>query len=598
MGGTIVYGAVKQYVVFDTETSSEDGVIPGEEHLHFRLGCARYRWVGLKGKQKAEWFHFLDAADFHAWLAEVANIHEPLWIFAHNLAFDSRIVDLFGYVDKEHYTLTPKYDAGEGKRKKNPVLLLDDPPTYLRLYRNGTHEFKWVDSFNYFQMSLERIGEAVGVPKQEVDFDTADDETLLGYCQQDVLILDKAIHGLITWCRDNAPLRMGVTGASISFNKWRLQNQKEIKPSEIGTPNRESEKKAYFGGVTRILRSGVIRQPCYHVDVNSLYPWIMKTHKFPVACRFPGTGYDDLWGLQAQDSNTCIAEVTLHAEKGPFPFRRKGQFRYEMGWMETVLCGPELTRALREERIKHVGSWYPYDFEDLFSEYIDDLWNQRKQYQEAGNDMYDLFTKICMNSLYGKFAQKYPSWTKAEQVIAADRWGQWLHFSQAEGKLIKYRAIAGYVEKQGEPEDNPRSFPAVSAFVTSHAREYMHKTARDIIGYQNVFYQATDAYFVSQSGLDNMRMAGLIGTDLGQWKIVRKADLCVFHAPGHYQHGKRVIRAGVKSKSVMIDTRHMQEILFSGMSAYVKDPLEASVTIHKQAKTVFEEVPIGEGEGS
>ena len=154
------------------------------------------------------------------------------------------------------------------------------------------------------------------------------------------------------------------------------------------------------------------------------------------------------------------------------------------------------------------------------------------------------------------------------------------------------------MEKQGKPEDNPRSFPAISAWVTSLAREYMHKTARDIIGYQNVFYQATDAYFVSAAGLDNMRTAGLIGNDLGMWKIVRKADLCVFHAPGHYQHGKRVIRAGVKSKSVMIDTRHMQEVIFSGMSAYVKDPLKSQVTIHKQSKTVFEEVPVGEGEGS
>src|SRR5271165_2310902 len=160
----------RKLVFVDTETNRVDLAGDGSRWANtFRLCCATF--VRLEdGQSKLRYKkRFSSTADWWLWLESLQNPYTPIWVYAHNLAFDWRILGGWDQLDSGDYTVGPAVIAGRDSSnpKSRPwvgQMVLESTPFYLYLLgKRGRVNF--VDSFNYYGRSLKSIGETQNRPK-------------------------------------------------------------------------------------------------------------------------------------------------------------------------------------------------------------------------------------------------------------------------------------------------------------------------------------------------------------------------------------------------------------------------------------------------
>jgi hypothetical protein len=112
--------------------------------------------------------------------------------------------------------------------------------------------------------------------------------------------------------------------------------------------------------------------------------------------------------------------------------------------------------------------------------------------------------------------------------------------------------VAQVMADSSEPA---HSFPAISAFITSFAREYM-RDAIIIAGRDNVYYMATDSLILNESGYSRLLEADMIHDwHIGKFKLLGKhRHLEVQHASNYTLDGKTTASglAGVAAKAKLL----------------------------------------------
>jgi len=263
----------------------------------------------------------------------------------------------------------------------------------------------------------------------------------------------------------------------------------------------------------------VIDGPVYHVDCNSLYPYVMREHKYPYSL----VGWQrEATARLLQDLATqycVIASVLVETGSEPFPVRHKDRTIHALGKFWTTLTGAQLRYALSMDLVKSVGLHAAYKERPLFLEYVETLYALKTRYKTDGNAAYYSITKALLNSLYGKFAQRPRRWIEAEYDNPPYRWGTWPLCDGDSNKVTWYRSIAGKVQRQDVVGELHHSFPAIPAVVTSYARLYMD-SVRHICGRENVLYQGTDSLILLEPGYRLLLQHGMISdTKLGHFRL-------------------------------------------------------------------------------
>ena len=204
--------------------------------------------------------------------------------------------------------------------------------------------------------------------------------------------------------------------------------------------NLEVEKKlkaAYYGGRTEVFKNRCING--FHYDFNSLFPYEMLIHKFPVG------EYKEIKGLNAQvqykmykksGKGGGVARVLVDVPKKlnkqgipilPHKMEQSKKLLFPVGEFWGVWTLPEIEFA--ESRGVKILQFdymiYYYQTEDLFSSYVEHF----KKIKEANakgvpgrNESLYEYAKLLLNSLYGKFATEreritYTSWREIPETI-------------------------------------------------------------------------------------------------------------------------------------------------------------------------------------
>ena len=172
----------------------------------------------------------------------------------------------------------------------------------------------------------------------------------------------------------------------------------------------------YFGGRNQCFKAGIIRQPLKIYDVNSMYPYVMKSYLHPI-----GTSYTISTRVE---HNTCFVVATGY-NYGAFPMRTKDgslDFTVPHGRFSTTIH--EWNAALETGAFKptKVHKTYGFDERITFAEFIDHFYDERAAARARGDKIHALFYKFVLNSAYGKFAQNpenFYEWciTHADEVL-------------------------------------------------------------------------------------------------------------------------------------------------------------------------------------
>lgn len=268
----------------------------------------------------------------------------------------------------------------------------------------GTHK-KFYDSFNFSFTSLENIGSEIGLKKIDIKGNYYNVE----YCRRDCEIgyfFIKNFEGKV-FNDFELPIKATLAGTSqnIFLKKFNTHNINNINKSE-------KILSAYFGGRCEVFKIGEIIDNVFAVDVNSMYPYVMKNFKYPIS---------KLFCTKEPVTDFFISRVKLKIKKNTdipiIPCRDKLLF-FPVGNFETWTNNIELNEAIKIKQVEKIEYLETYNFLEtdfLFSGFIDFFYNERLKAKIKKNEFESNFYKRIMNSLYGRFALNSPA-----QIITSE----------------------------------------------------------------------------------------------------------------------------------------------------------------------------------
>jgi len=565
-------------VFVDTETLPvKDG--EDKEVHNLRLGVACHQLRRGKGRHDTEvYFDFTEAGEFWSWLESKARSRARLWCFAHNLAFDFMVLDGFTALQARGWVPTKRIIG-------NPPIVLD----FVKQHRT----IRFCDSVNYFPMPLADVGKMVGILKLPMPDFSASDAVWAVYCRRDVEVLKGGINALIAFLQESKYGGWAISQASIAFNIFRHTFMSEPIYIHANKKATALERAAYFGGRVECFFIGKAEGEFYQLDVNSMYPAVMRDNLFPTNLVTIWEGADPEDVEKALKYYLVVGEVELDTPKPLFPVRHDGRVVFPVGRFTATLATPEFALAWEKGYIREVKRLALYDQGVIFREYVDILFKRRREFQEAGNKPFAEICKRMLNSLYGKFGQKGADWEKVGYIPSIPD-GFWTEVEGETGKVEEYRALGGLVEVKVASGESYNSFPAIAAHVTSYARLKL-LALMDRAGKRHVYYSDSDSVIVDRAGFEALKDS-LSDTELGMLKVENKATSLVIFSPKDYIFGGVVKTKGISKGAFVLREGVYRQPHYRGfLRAWRMGDTKRAVVdiVIKEARRVYEKGIVG-----
>lgn len=204
-------------------------------------------------------------------------------------------------------------------------------------------------------------------------------------------------------------------------------------------------KEYYYGGRVTPFEIGVIESPEKKIkfyDINSAYPTAMLD-KHPYGTRLD----KDVINMgdklpPKQYIKNCFIELECSVLRvnnmnyGCFPVRTKEGLEFPLGRHEFKVTGWEYLAALDTKAIKDVKIKQVWWFTDIlsFKNYVDTFYKEKAAAKEAGDVARELFAKLFLNSMYGKFCQDSRKF-KQYKIVSSELAEQYIIHGSIDGEL-------------------------------------------------------------------------------------------------------------------------------------------------------------------
>lgn len=423
-------------------------------------------------------------------------------IYFHNLRFDGHFI--IDYLFRNKYA----HVAGMGALKPGHFrIMMSDMGKMYSIIVNWFSGFKteFRDSLKKLPMSVREVGKAFKLEdaKGELDykkFRPVDHEITpeeKEYIRKDVAIIAAAMY--IQLEQGLKKLTIGSDALSEYKELISVPEFKSLFPTMSLVMDSEM-RQAYRGGFTyaderfskRLLGKGIV------LDVNSLYPYIMRDRMLPHGWPIYQRGYP----ITTPEFPLSIFSVTFTAKlkdnhipciqiKGSLYFR-PNEYVKEINEPVTMYV-TNVDWDLYNEHyeidvLEFNGGWKIRAQMGMFDKYIE-KWSKVKENSEGG---LRLIAKLFLNSLYGKFATN-PNVTGKIPTLEDDR--------------VKY--------KTGITEYRDPVYTPVGIFITSWARDYTVRSAQ--ANYDTFAYADTDSLHLLQTEIPEG--IEVHPAKLGAWKL-------------------------------------------------------------------------------
>jgi len=339
--------------------------------------------------------------------------------------------------------------------------------------RTNKHDVNtvFIDTMNYCAMSVEKAGELINIPKlSKPSFlgkkpKTKEEWEII----KEYNINDSKVSKMFLKFLFDGFLNLGATpkitiastSMSLFRNKYLKDNYYRAKPEEL-----LEMFEAYYGGRTEVFKRGYIEDYNYY-DFNSLYPDVMRNEypdpNFKRVTRKNTDYYINTYhGCSNIDIDVPYSKHPLlpkrHENKLVFPTGKFSGWYSHIEIREAVNLGAKILKVHKTYYFKKTCT--------PFKEYVDDLYKLRNEYKSKGSAM-EKITKLFMNSLYGKFGQKF---TNVDNVKPFNLTLEELH------KLKHFDRLGDFIRiKEEQIEPSVFCIPIWALYTTAYARLKLHK---------------------------------------------------------------------------------------------------------------------------
>lgn len=377
----------------------------------------------------------------------------------------------------------------------------------------------WKDIHNHFSFSLAKLGSIINIPKGEINYRKIKEvnKKLLDYNKIDCLITFEVLKELGKIEKEeglkNIPSTIGSSAFKIfnrSFNRLEYGKIQEKVLNEW--------RWGYFGGWVEPFKIGKFtNKKFYQIDVNSLFPFVMK-FKFP----YPYTFH-----------KTKKKEKLL---KVPFALGIR---------KETKECFNSI-----EHDLINIGCDYYYIFPLSCFPFYEYIKYFEKKKINAKNLLRRENYKRKSNAGYGKFAQTNEIKTITNRI------------TKKKNLIAREEMLEGLFKETVEVPQKYWVNIVWSLFTTAYAREYMRKM-KNYIEKQGliIYYIDTDGFILS----GNIKKINKIidSKKYGKFKIERKSYSIEIK-------GKKLYRFGRKYKAKGVPKKYQSRFFRKGSVVYYK----------------------------
>ena len=410
--------------------------------------------------------------DIYEFMTLCEELRENLKVFMHNLKFDAQF--LISWLFRNDFQLVTN---SRDRATKTFKTMISDEGLYYAIevifYKKGKNIKKvtFYDSMKLLPMSVEKIADSFHLPvkKGKIDYDAHNDlpyGSPLTEEEKEYIINDvKIVAHAIDFFQKQGLDRITIGSCAMSEYK-KLIGQRAFDRLFPVLHHHDDIKQSYRGGFTYVnpkfagktIGNGVV------LDVNSLFPWVMRTKQLPHGTPIFFRGKyepDELYPLYTQ-MFTC--EFELKPGKIPTIQDRRFGSNYitSSNDEQMTLCLNSVDLELFLENYEifnpvwHNG-WKFMGTNGLFDEYVDKWSDAKIQARKDENWGLYMIAKLFLNSLYGKFGT---SRTRRSKIPYMD------------GDVVAY--------KDTDPEQTDGVYVAMASFITSYAREKTIRAAQQI----------------------------------------------------------------------------------------------------------------------
>ena len=566
----------RHLLFFDTETTQErleNGSI--EQRLKLGWACY-YRRAYNRNREQFEWCSFTTPLGFWQFVFKHVERKRKLWVLARNLVFDFTITEGWRNLRPHGFKLKFFHNAGTCS---------------IISVRSRYGSIVFLDIMNWFVESLAKTGERIGMPKLAIDFETCSDEYLSIYCKRDVEIEIENFKRFIKFLETNSVARLCYTRGSTAMAAYLLSHYR----TKIYIHNNEQaidlERESYRGGRTECFYLGDLENGNYHiVDVNSLYPLVMRNYSYPVK-------YEKIIHNPTNETlskylrnYSAVAKVLIDTDEPVYAVRRERTI-FPIGRFWVTLTTPELFYALKHNHLVKIDKCVIYKQANIFKSYVDRFYKLRHEFKSAGVAEYEELCKKMLNSLYGKFGQKADVWEKiGDCPNEPDRVE--LCFTRGGGMVKQIRYLLGEIFELKGYEESFNSFPAIASQVSAYARLYLWELMK-IAGKGNYYYCDTDSLIVNEVGLCNLQKL-IDNVNLGCLKIVESVNSLTIRGLKDYSIQSKQVVKGIRKNAVMIRDGVYEQEQWPSFKGLLRESATGTYTVKRQTKVLSRKYTKGE----
>ncbi len=463
-------------VVFDTETYHKDD--NNYEHHYMDFAWLNYFERDKDGTiSREKWELFESNIELWAFIFDKAYDKSTLYVFGHNVYFDLQCSGFFHIATEQGWKLKFIYDKGL---------------TFIMSIFKDKKKIKVISTTNFYDTSLKKIGESLGIEKMKVDFDSDTEEYKQAYCKNDVLITRIALLKYLDFIDEHDMGNFAMTKASQAFNAYRHRFSHVNICVHKETDILELERASYLGGRNEAFELGELKGgPFYHYDINSMYPFVMASNEYPTRLIDMAENIS-VSMLENYLTDYCaIADVLIDTDEAAYGYRHDGKIIFPKGKLKLQLCTGSLKYAIAHNHIKKVNKVAFYEKDYIFREYVDYFYRLKREYKESGNKVYTKIVKIFLNSLYGKFGQK----NSIDEITYDDENNGYYRIEcydlETGERWTETEVLHTKIIQTGD-EEAKTSIVAIPSHVTDYARLVLWELIKQV-GYNNVLYCDTDS---------------------------------------------------------------------------------------------------------
>lgn len=552
----------RNWCMFDCETK-ERQINPERKELTLRLGVAVYRRDGRKNNPPIEsWLRFTKASQFWDWILQVAELDRPLWMVGYNASVDWRWINGFNELSERGYNLEPPYI-------KQPIIIIE--------HKRDDHRIVLVDAMNWVEGKLETWGERLGAPKMSIDFATCTQKELFAYCENDVVILDKVVSLWRQWVKDHDMGSLGKTKASQAFIAYRHRFMHRPIMVHAHQEATEIERDSYHGGRVECFRVGKFTKgPFYKLDVNSMYPAIMRNEAVPTELVGIARNVSTERVRKGLSKYLMIADCWVKTDEPAYPISHEAGLVYPVGEFRTTLTTPHIRYAIKRGHLVHSNRVVCYEGGIIFKQWVDEMYSLRMKYKREGDKAREEIVKKMLNSLYGKFGQRSEEIKEVPNYCGDDD-GTYSVIDADDDTLMRYMVICNRRFNVYRRQESMHSFPAIAAHITAASQCLLWRYARKC-GSAHRYYCDTDSLITDETGMHNLSKY-IDPSRLGYLKVEEKSKRLEIHTLKDYSTDAGSKRKGVSAKAIEIRPNVFQQEQWEGMIGAISDGRTNQVTI-------------------